>query len=60
VHAAHMGDRRGAFMIFMWRSNVKKLRGIPRHRWEYNVKICRRTGLMWPGLETGGTIVWML
>jgi len=34
-----MGDRIGAYMVFVWRPDGKRLPGRPRHSWEYNMKM---------------------
>jgi len=39
VHVACMGDRRGAYMVSVWRPDGKRLPGRPRYRWEYNIKM---------------------
>jgi hypothetical protein len=36
---ARLGDRRGAYSVFMGRSEGKRPLGRPRRRWENNIKI---------------------
>jgi hypothetical protein len=38
-HATCMGDRRGAYRILVGRPDGKRPLEIPRHRWEYNIKM---------------------
>jgi hypothetical protein len=38
-HVARMGDRRGAYRIFVGRPEGKRLLGRPRHSWEESVEI---------------------
>jgi len=35
-----MGERRGAYIIFVGRFEGKRSLGGPRSRWEDNIKIC--------------------
>jgi len=39
VRVACMGDRRGAYMVFVLSPDGKRLPGRPRCRWEYNIKM---------------------
>jgi hypothetical protein len=39
VHIAHMGERRGAYRIFVGRPEGGRPLGRPRHRWEDNIKV---------------------
>jgi hypothetical protein len=34
-----MGDRRGSLKDLIWRNVGRRKLGIPRHRWEDNIKI---------------------
>ena len=36
---AHMGDRQGTYMVLMDRPKARRPLGIPRHRWEDNIKM---------------------
>jgi hypothetical protein len=38
-HVAHMGEGRGVYRVFVWRSEGKRTLGRPRHRWEDNIKM---------------------
>jgi hypothetical protein len=38
-HVAHMRERRGAYRILVGKPEVKKALGIPRRRWEDNIKM---------------------
>jgi hypothetical protein len=37
-HVAHMGERRDAYRIFVWRPEGNRPLGRPRNRWEDNIK----------------------
>jgi hypothetical protein len=39
-----MGEKRGAYRIFVGRSEGKRQLGRPRHRWEDNIKIDLQEG----------------
>ena len=49
-HVARMGERRGAYRILVWKPEVKRLLGIPRHRWEDNIKMGLKE-LGWEGVH---------
>jgi hypothetical protein len=55
-----MGERRVVYRVMVGRSEGRRSLGIPRHRWENNIKInlkevgCAWTGLMWFRLGTAG------
>ena len=58
---ARMGDKRGAYRVFMGRSEGKRPLGRPRHRREDKIKLIFKEwdreapkGLMWPRIGTGG------
>jgi len=38
-HVAHMGERRGVCRILVGKPEGKRPLGIPRHRWEDNIKM---------------------
>ena len=38
-HVARMGDKRGAYRVFIARPEGKKPHGRPRRRWEINIKM---------------------
>ena len=38
-HVAHMGERRGLYMVLMGIPERKRPLGRPRHRWEDNIKM---------------------
>jgi hypothetical protein len=38
-HVAHMGEKRGAYRILVGRPEGRRPLGIPRHRWEDNIKM---------------------
>ena len=44
---ARMGDRRDAYRVSVGRPEGKNLLGRPRHRYEDNIRIGLRTGLIW-------------
>jgi hypothetical protein len=57
----HVGERRGAYRILVWKPEGKRPFGRPRHRWEDNVKMELREmgweasiGLIWLKVVTGG------
>ena len=47
---ACMGDRSGAYGVLARRAEVKRPLGIPRHRWEDNIKIHFRQ-VVWGGVD---------
>jgi hypothetical protein len=51
-HVAFMGDRGGAYRVFVKRPEGNKPLGRPRHRWEDNIKmVLMKVGLeAWTGL----------
>jgi len=54
-----MGERRGVCRVLVGKSEGKRSLGIPRHRWENNIKLDLRdvgewTGLSWFWIGTGG------
>ena len=38
-HVAHMGERRGVYMVLVGKSEGKRQLGRPKHRWEGNIKM---------------------
>ena len=61
---ACMGNRRGTYRIMVGRPDGKRQIGIPRARWEDNIKLDpqeveRRacTGLIWLRIGTGGGLL---
>jgi hypothetical protein len=38
-HVAWMGINRNAYKIIVWKPEVKRPLGRPRHRWENNIKM---------------------
>jgi len=38
-HVARMGERRGVYRVLMRKPEGKRPLGIPRHRWEDNIKM---------------------
>jgi len=38
-HVARMGERRGVYRVLVGKPEGKKPHGIPRHRWEDNIKM---------------------
>jgi hypothetical protein len=38
-HVARMGERRGAYMILVWRPEGRRPLGSPRRGWEDNIKM---------------------
>jgi hypothetical protein len=60
-HVARMGKKRNAYRILMGKPDGKRPLGIPRRRWEDNIKMDLReigwmvwTGLIWPRIGTSG------
>jgi hypothetical protein len=43
-HVAHLRDWRGVFRVLVWKSAGKRPLGIPRRRWEDNIKINLQEG----------------
>jgi hypothetical protein len=63
-HVAHMGEKRGAYRIFVGRPEGMRPLGRPRHRWEDNIKMDlhkvgwgAQTGLSWLRTGTGGELL---
>jgi hypothetical protein len=63
-HVARMGDRRGAYRVFIARPEGKKPLGRPRRRWENNIKKDLKdvewgvwTGLIWLRTGSGGRLL---
>jgi hypothetical protein len=59
-----MGERRGAYRVFIARPEGKKPLGRPRRRWENNIKMDLKdaewgvwTGLIWIRTRTGGGLL---
>jgi hypothetical protein len=38
-HVARMGERRGAYRVLVRKTDERRPRGRPRHRWEDNIKM---------------------
>jgi len=56
-HVARMGKRRCAYSVLVGNPERKRPPGIPRHRWEDNIKMGLQesgTGLIWLRIRTGG------
>jgi len=57
---AHMGDRKGAYKVLMWKPKIRRPLGRHRHRWEDIKSIFKKwymgvwAGLIWLRLWTGG------
>ena len=65
-HAAHMGERRGAYRVLVGKPQRKRPLGRPRYRWEDNIKMDIQelgwgggawTGLVWLRIGTGGGLL---
>jgi len=63
-HVARMGERRGVYRVLVGKLERKRPLGIPRYRWEDNIKIDLQevgygawTGLIWPRIETYGELL---
>jgi hypothetical protein len=41
-HVARMGEKRGAYRVWAWKSDGKRQLGRPRRRWEDNIKMALR------------------
>jgi len=39
MHVARLGERRGAYRVLVGKLEGKSLLGIPRRRWEDNIKL---------------------
>ena len=55
------GERRGIYMVLVWKLERNRPLGRPRRRWEDNIKtdlqewdVGVRTGSSWLRIETGG------
>jgi hypothetical protein len=46
-----MGDRRGAYMVWLEKPERRKPLGRPRRRWEDNIKISSGSGMLGYGLD---------
>ena len=64
VHVARMGERRGAYVVLVGKSEVRRPFGRPRHRWEDNVEMDFQdvgwvtwAGLIWHRIGTGGGLL---
>jgi hypothetical protein len=60
-HVGRIGERRGAHIVLMGRTEGKRSLRRPRRRWEYNIKMDHQdvgwgelTGLIWLRIRTGG------
>ena len=58
-HVARMGERRGVYRILVGKPERKRPLGIPRRRWEDNIKMGLQevgvwTGSSWLRIGTGG------
>ena len=60
-YVARMGERRGAYTVLVGKPEETVPLGIPRRRWEDNIKMDLQevewgawTGLAWLRIETGG------
>jgi hypothetical protein len=49
-HAAHLGERRNAYMLLVGKPEGKRPLGNPRHRWMDNIKIYLRA-IGWGGVD---------
>jgi len=65
-HVARMGERRGVYMVWVWKPEDKRPLGRPRSRWEDNIKWIYRkwdvglwTGSSWLRIGAGGGHLWM-
>jgi hypothetical protein len=63
-HVAHMGEMRNAYKILVENPEVKTPLGIPRRRWEDNIRMVIReirsrvwTGFMWLRTGTSGGLL---
>jgi hypothetical protein len=59
-----MGEKRNMYRLLVGKSEGKRPLGRPRHRWIDNIKmdlfrdrIEFWTGLVWPGIGTGGELL---
>ena len=52
-HVARMGERRGVYSV--GKSEGKRPLGRPRRRWEDNIKIIFRSGMLGYGLDRAGS-----
>ena len=56
-HVARMGKRRSVYRVLVWKPEGKRPLGMPRHRWENNVKVdfqeVRCGGMDWIDLAQG-------
>ena len=66
MHVARLGERRGAYRVLVGKLEGKSLLGIPRRRWEDNIKLDLQevwwgawTGSTWCRIGTGGGLLWM-
>ena len=65
-HVARTGERRRLYRVLVGKPEGKRPLGIPRHRWEGNIKMDLQemgrgawTGMIWFGIGTGGGHLWM-
>jgi hypothetical protein len=62
-HVARMGEKRGAYRIFVGRPEGRQPLGRPRRTWEGNIKTDLQevewawSGLSWLRIETGGGLL---
>jgi hypothetical protein len=62
-HVAGLGERRGAYMILVGKSEGKRPFGRPRRKWDDNILILRKwdggawTVLIWLRIGTGGGLL---
>jgi hypothetical protein len=62
-YAAHIGERRSAHMVMVWKPEGKRPHGRSRPRWEDKIKMYLRkknrdmTGMNWLRIGTGGGIL---
>jgi len=58
-YVASMGERSGAYRVWVWKPEGKRPLGRPRHRWEDNINMDLQevgvwTGQSWLRIGTGG------